>query len=229
MVYYFNILNALDTSPPSITWKLTNLSKLNEKETNKFKFCSFSWKLIAKRLIQAIDNEDYLNIYIRFDNDKNLKVSNNQIALGNNDNESINPIKTQLDLLDTNGILTLYYNLKANGKLVYNNTQIKSFNPQKSNDMLLAQFRFTELDVTSNHNEFIVFLNLDFVYSTILTHVGKNIELYFQSQHLTSITAFDIYAMLNTISDHPLAQECAIQLVMKWSKDNIKNIVLILF
>ena len=121
-------------------------------------------------------------------------------------------------MLDTNGILTLYFNLKVNGKLVYNNIQIKCLNPKKSNDMLLASFRFAELDISANNNEFIVFLNVDFVYSTILTHASKNIELYFHLQYLTSMTTFDICAILNTISDHPLAHESAIQLLMKWSK-----------
>lgn len=45
---------------PSISWKLSSIQFMINKETNEFKFNQISWKLMAK-----LDKDENLKIYIK--------------------------------------------------------------------------------------------------------------------------------------------------------------------
>lgn len=65
-----------DSNHPSISWKLSNISSIINKETNPFKFNEYQWKLVAKMEDDKITGK-ILRIYLKLESNVANSSANN--------------------------------------------------------------------------------------------------------------------------------------------------------
>jgi len=201
----------LGPNQPNITWKLSNLSKITEKETSSFKFGGFSWKLVAK----TIKGENQLVFYLRFDTPPEA------LHAGESAENTYNSTSYSTVSPVNDGILTIYFVMKANGGVVHREIQIKSLNIEKSPSIKLHTLRQNEImELSGRENEFVVNLNLEYTYAAILIHISKNIDKYHQNKSVGHLSRDDVCAVFRNLGNTELsfAQEYALSFVSTWCK-----------
>lgn len=103
---------------------------------------------------------------------------------------------TQSNIL-REGIITIYYAIKVNDNLLNNQFQIKSMNLESSHSLVLKSFNLTkDKNIFEGQTEFIVYLNIEFIHSAILTHVLQNLALYHNSQDVLQLNLQELQTIL---------------------------------
>lgn len=191
----------------NIVWKLSNLNRIVGKETNPFKLGGFSWRLVAKAKKDE-NKDDQLHFY--------LKLESPVSQHGGNDNDQSNNSSS-----NHNEILTISFVMKVNGTLLNKDIQIRSMNFEKSPYIKLHSLEKQEISQLSNReNEFAVHLNLEYVYSSILINISKNIERYISLKNSTLLTRDDICAVLRNLPSNTISHEHGLSLVSSWLSSN---------
>jgi len=194
---------------PNITWKLSNLSKISEKETSSFKFGGFSWKLVAKML----KGENQLVFHLRFDTPLDA------LTAGESAENTYNSVSYSTVQPSQDGILTIYFVMKTNGVLVHREIQIKSLNIKENPTIKLHTLRQQEInELSGRENEFVVNLNLEYTYAAILIHISKNIDKYHQNKSVALLSRDDVCAVFRNLGNTDLSftQEYALSFVSTW-------------
>ncbi|KRX08949.1 hypothetical protein PPERSA_08152 [Pseudocohnilembus persalinus] len=99
---------------PSISWKLSNLKNISNKETNPFKFNDQYWKLVAKTEDDSIQQKKVLRIYLKLQQ-KNSKGEDYQLENQEQNNN------------DYSKIVSIYFQLKVNDPQLQQEHKEKGF------------------------------------------------------------------------------------------------------
>lgn len=117
------------------------------------------------------------------------------------------------------GVLSVYYNIKANGTTVQGETMLKNLHIEKNPIVFLYRFNLgTGSYLTENETEFTVFLNIEFMYSVLITHISKNIENFYKSNKVASLRGNDLTVILKNLTETPYHQNCGFNLALRWRK-----------
>ena len=83
--------------------------------------------------------------------------------------------------------------------------------------MLLWKIDHGELErLELFENEFSVNMNLEIIYSEILTQISKNIEIYYQSTEINNLILSEIFTLLRNIPKISNAQDAAFDILCRW-------------
>ncbi len=72
--------------------------------------------------------------------------------------------------------------------------------------------------MTGKDNEFIVHLNIEYVYSAILTHISKNVENYFNNTKVGTLAHDDLCSILRNLVPSSFYQDLGVSLAIQWGK-----------
>ena len=215
----------LGPNQPNITWKLSNVSRITEKETNSFKFGGFSWRLVAKSVKNASGLNELL-FFLKFDSpvDPSSGTENQSQGVGT----SKSPRFDGPSANSSQGILTIFFVLKVNGQPYHREVQIRSLNIDKNPLIQLCIFDNSEIaKMTGKDNEFIVHLNIEYVYSAILTHISKNVENYFNNTKIGTLSRDDLCCILRNLPDSSFHQDLGVSFTIQWGNIFTVKIVII--
>ncbi|KAL4492386.1 hypothetical protein ABPG72_005521 [Tetrahymena utriculariae] len=207
---------------PSISWKLSNISSIINKETNPFKFNEYQWKLVAKMEDDKITGK-ILRIYLKLESSIQSSSTNSQSgqngsksrqkaveaestgAAANNDNDpSKDPFKK---------IIAIYFLLKLNDKEYSTSFNIKHIIIERAPQILLCEFEGQQLKSFENKKlEFTVYLNTDYIYSLLLNYIAKSIESFTSNPNFNMMSEDDIVAIVKSLPFTPTHQERAFQI-----------------
>ena len=117
------------------------------------------------------------------------------------------------------GILTIYYIMKANGNTIHQDIQIKSLNIGKTPLIKLHTLNQYEISqYSTRENEFVVNLNLEYTYSLILIHMTKNIEKYYNNKEINSLPRDDVCVILRSLPESTFSQDYGLSIGTSWRK-----------
>ncbi|KAL4459359.1 hypothetical protein ABPG74_017972 [Tetrahymena malaccensis] len=170
---------------PNISWKLSNLKQITQKETAHFNFKQFNLQLFANR------EDQQLHVYMRL---INLKSQENVINLPNN-------------------IITFYYSVEINGVKQRSTFVIDHFVIGKKQQIALKTFSLNEMNkfdtqaIASNSKiEFIVYLQYDVIYSSLMNYSNYNLEQVVSSHCIAALSPSDIKGLVFSYLAQPLKQ-----------------------
>ena len=187
-----------------MTWTLKDIMNSTDKEAYPFNFAGFNWTLVTK-MHKYYNKKSTLSFYLKLLNDQ--QTSNNT-AIYNTSHEKI-----EID----SRIITVYYQFNCNGLDVSKNNLIKCLQINKNQTMLLWKFYHKELESLALYdNEFSIKMNIDIIYSGILTHISKYIENYYQSKNINTLVLTDIFALLEKIPKISKVHDAAFGLLYRW-------------
>ena len=223
-----------DTESPNISWKLKNLSQITTKETAIFKFGGFSWKLIAKpKTVSKTNETKILELYLKYESPTDVVTLNetdgfSKLFPGYKKSGTIRSTHKskegnfeELDSYPRSGFLSVSYNIKVNGELVKQQTTIRSCLIQNSPFILLSSLRLEEGSfLNEKESEFTIFLNLEFVYSSLLLHIFNNMETFTKNGKIGLIRGNDLSVILRNIGPNVQPWRTGIELVLLWSKSH---------
>ncbi|EWS73316.1 C2 domain protein (macronuclear) [Tetrahymena thermophila SB210] len=223
---------------PSISWKLSNISSIINKETNPFKFNEYQWKLVAKMEDDKITGK-ILRIYLKLESSIQSSSANSQSgqngsksrqkaveaesasAAASSDNDpSKDPFKK---------IIAIYFLLKLNDKEYSTSFNIKHIIIERAPQILLCEFEGQQLKSFENKKlEFTVYLNTDYIYSLLLNYIAKSIESFTSNPNFNMMSEDDIVAIVKSLPFTPTHQERAFQIaqvIVSQQNNPITNVV----
>ena len=184
----------------NVTWRLKDIMNSTDKEAYPFNFAGFNWTLVTK-MQKASNKKSTLSFYLKLLNEQH--TSNNT------------PTHEKIEIASR--IITVYYQFNCNGLDLSKNNLVKCLQINKNQTMLLWKFDHKELESLALYdNEFSIKMNLDIIYSGILTHISKYIENYYQSKNINTLALTDIFALLEKIPKISKAHDAAFGLLYRW-------------
>ena len=202
-----------------------------DKETYPFRFAGFDWTLVTK--IQKDYNKKLtLFFYLKLlnDNDNKSEITNKleESYLKFNSKSSEHEYDDE-KIQENSRIITVYYQFKCNGFEVSKQNLIESMHSNKNQMMLLWKIDHGELKrLELFENEFSVNMNLEIIYSEILTEISKNIEIYYQSTEINSLILSEIFTLLRNIPKISNAQDAAFDILCRWGINIITYYMIII-
>ncbi|EAR96148.2 hypothetical protein TTHERM_00129210 (macronuclear) [Tetrahymena thermophila SB210] len=170
---------------PNISWKLSNLKQITQKETAHFNFKQFNLQLFAIR------EDQQLHVHMKL---INLKSQENVLNL-------------------PNSIITFYYSVEINGIKQRSTFIIDHFVIGKKQSIALKTFNLNEMNkldtqaVASNSKiEFIVYLQYDVIYSSLMNYSNHYLDQVVSSHCLAALSPSDIKSLILSYLAQPLKQ-----------------------
>ena len=120
-------------------------------------------------------------------------------------------------LQKVNGIFSIAFQIKANGQNLNTKTMLKSFQTEKSSLVFLHRFILGEdARIKEDDNEFIVYLNLEYGYSSMLTYISRNLEKFTKSNKIGQLQGNDVAAILNNLESNSQLWAHGFELALRW-------------
>lgn len=184
---------------PNISWKLSNISSMINKETHDFKFNGMIWKMKAK--IEKND-ENSLKIYLK-------NIPSNHISKEREMQESENVIDLEVENLNNDinednfikpgkkDIFSFYYRLEYGKNHAQKDFILKNLNIDCNDEILIWKLTAEEWRKYKNDEiNFTIFLNLDPIHSTILSYLAENLLDFINHNDISILTAEDIISII---------------------------------
>ena len=216
----------LDETHPSISWKLSNINSMINKETHEFKFNGFTWKLRAK--VESNDANS-LKIYL-----KNISANSERKDLLNTENDenvielelenapketNLTNYEASLSKMSKKDIITIYYKMEYGQKAPYKELNLKNINLNTNEEILISKLSYEEWSAyKSKELGFTIYLNTEHIHSTILLQLADNLKDYLSYNDVSVLKKEDLISIVKYSPLRNEEQDTLLFFIIKWGK-----------
>ena len=192
------------------------MDTIKNKETNYFTFHNYQWKLISKEIDDRI--YIYLNINNEAEKNNNSSFVIDELLSSHHDIFDFDLNLTKMSnsfKKDNTHIITTYYRMKINDSFLNESINIGHIDINSNSNILLYSFDYGSLKEKSFH--FLVFLNIDNIYSACLKTIVERMAVYAKNSNICLLKYLDIDILVRVFLQYKTNENIAIEFLIKWS------------